>query len=69
MGSYSQLTIADYPIFSNKNSYFQELTNIIFLPEDFIKEKRRKSTRNKLVWGAHIKEKRAILLLEVTDKQ
>lgn len=51
MGSYSQLTIADYPSFTTKNSYFQELTNFIFLPEDFIKEERKKSTRNKLVWG------------------
>jgi 5S rRNA maturation endonuclease (ribonuclease M5) len=51
MGSYSQLTIADYPIFSTKNSYFQELTNLIFLPEDFIKEERKYSSRNKLVWG------------------
>lgn len=51
MGSYSQLTIADYPVFSTKNSFFQEITNLIFLPDDFIKEERRKSARNKFIWG------------------
>lgn len=51
MGSYSHLTIADYPTFSTKNSYFQEIANLIFLPEDFVKEERKNSTRNKLVWG------------------
>lgn len=51
MGSYSQLTIADYPIFSSKNSYSEGITNLLFLPYDFIKEERRQSTRNKLVWG------------------
>lgn len=51
MGSYSQLTIADYPLFTTKNSYFPELTNLIFLPGDFIKEERKYSTRNRLVWG------------------
>ncbi|MDI9872211.1 HEPN/Toprim-associated domain-containing protein [Flectobacillus roseus] len=51
MGSFSQLTIADYPIFSNKNGYFQEIVNLLFLPDDFIKEERKNSTRNKLVWG------------------
>jgi hypothetical protein len=51
MGSYSQLTIADYPLFSTKNSFFQEITNLIFLPRDFIKEERKKSTRSKLVGG------------------
>ncbi|PUU71894.1 hypothetical protein DBB36_00610 [Flavobacterium sp. WLB] len=51
MGSISQLTIADYPLFSVKNGYYQEIVNLIFLPEDFIKEKRKNSSRNKLVWG------------------
>lgn len=51
MGSFSQLTIADYPLFSVKNGYYQEVIDLIFLPEDFIKEKRKNSSRNKLVWG------------------
>lgn len=51
MGSFSQLTIADYPIFSNKNGYFQEIVNLVFLPDDFIIEERKSATRNKLVWG------------------
>jgi len=51
MGSYSQMTFADYPIFDNKNWYYQEIVNSIFLPDDFICEKRKYSTRNKLVWG------------------
>ena len=37
MGSYSQMTFADYPIFDNKNWYFQEIVNSIFLPDDFKK--------------------------------
>jgi len=51
MGSYSQMTFADYPIFDNKNWYYQEIVNSIFLPDDFICEKRKYSTRNKLVRG------------------
>ena len=51
MGSYSQMRFADYPIFDNKNWYYQEIVNSIFLPDDFICEKRKYSTRNKLVWG------------------
>ncbi len=58
MGSFSQITFADYPIFDNKNWYYQEIVNLIFLPEDFIIEKRKYSTRNHLVWGdAYEKEK------------
>jgi len=51
MGSYSQITFADYPIFDNKNWYYQEIVNSIFLPNDFVCEKRKYSTRNILVWG------------------
>lgn len=51
MGSYSQMTIADYPIFSAKNSFYNELVNLIFLPEDFITEERTNSSKNELVWG------------------
>lgn len=51
MGSYSQITFADYPIFESKNSYAKEIVNLIFLPDDFICEQREYSTRNRLVWG------------------
>lgn len=51
MGSFSQMTIANYPIFSSKNSFFDEIINLLFLPEDFTIEPRRNSVRNELVWG------------------
>lgn len=51
MGSYSQVTVADYPIFSAKNSFFDEIINLLFLPEDFISERRRNSSKNEIVWG------------------
>lgn len=51
MGSYSQITFADYPVFDNKNWYYPEIINSLFLPDDFINEKRKYSTRNSLVWG------------------
>lgn len=51
MGSYSQLTISDYPLFSVKNNYVDAVPNIIFLEEDFVIEKRKNQTRNQLVWG------------------
>lgn len=51
MGSFSQITFADYPVFDNKNWYYPEIVNALFLPEDFISEKRKYSTRNRLVWG------------------
>ncbi len=51
MGSFSYLTFADYPIFEYKNWYFREIINLIFLQSDFIHEKRKKSTKNKLCWG------------------
>ncbi|MCF8369345.1 MAG: hypothetical protein K9G76_09910 [Bacteroidales bacterium] len=51
MGSLSQITFADYPIFDNKNWYYNEIVNLIFQPSDFLIEKRKYSTRNKLVWG------------------
>lgn len=51
MGSYSQLTIADYPVFSLKNDFYHEILRLIFLPNDFIKEPRKYASRNKLVWG------------------
>ncbi len=51
MGSFSEITFADYPVFSNKNWYYPEIVNSLFLPDDFISEKREYSTRNRLVWG------------------
>ncbi len=51
MGSFSQITFADYPVFDNKNWYYPEIINSLFLPDDFINEKRKYSTRNSLVWG------------------
>lgn len=51
MGSFSQITFADYPVFDNKNWYYPKIINSIFQPDDFINEKRKCSTRNSLVWG------------------
>lgn len=51
MGSFSQITFADYPVFDNKNWYYPEIINSLFQPNDFINEKRKYSTRNSLVWG------------------
>ncbi|MEM8965956.1 MAG: HEPN/Toprim-associated domain-containing protein [Bacteroidota bacterium] len=51
MSSYSQITFADYPVFENKNWYYKEVVSLIFQPEDFVIEKRKYSTRNKIVWG------------------
>lgn len=51
MGSYSQITFANYPVFDYKNWYDPEIVNSLFLPDDFISEKRKYSTRNSLVWG------------------
>lgn len=51
MGSFSHLIISDYPTFTAKNSYFEELVKLIFLPEDYIVEERKKSSLNKLIWG------------------
>ena len=51
MGSYSQVTFADYPVFSTKNWYYSEIVNSLFQPNDFLIEKRKYSTRNRLVWG------------------
>lgn len=51
MGSFSEITFADYPVFSNKNWYYPEIVNSLFLPDDFISEERKYTTRNRLVWG------------------
>jgi hypothetical protein len=51
MGSFSQVTFADYPVFDNKNWYYPEIVNSFFQPDDFIIEKRKYSTRNSLDLG------------------
>lgn len=51
MGSYSHITVADYPILEFKNSYYGEVVDLIFLPNDFIEEERTYCSRNKLIWG------------------
>ncbi|MGB4415291.1 MAG: hypothetical protein WBI53_10465 [Paludibacter sp.] len=51
MGSFSHLFISDYPTFTAKNSYLEELVKLIFLPEDYIEEERKNSSLNKLIWG------------------
>lgn len=60
MGSYSQITFADYPIFEEKNCYNQNIVNLIFLPEDFVIEEREKSTKNQLIWGDDFKKEKGI---------
>lgn len=57
MGAVSNLIIDDYPIFYSSKSYYEDVVNLIFLPEDFTKEKRALKERNKLIWGdAYLEE-------------
>ncbi|RZK25377.1 MAG: hypothetical protein EOO43_05675 [Flavobacterium sp.] len=51
MGSFSYLTIGDYPILSVKNDFSSSVIEHIFQPEDFIVEKRKRSSMNVLYWG------------------
>jgi HEPN/Toprim N-terminal domain 1 len=51
MGSFSYITFADYPICENKNWYHEEIVNSLFQSSNFICEKRKCITRNKLIWG------------------
>lgn len=51
MGSFSHITIADYPLYEVKNEFIPELIKLIFLPEDYIVEERSYSLKNKLIWG------------------
>jgi len=51
MGSFSYITFADYPIFDSKNWYYEEITNSLFQPDDFVCEKRKYSSRNRTFWG------------------
>lgn len=52
MGSFSYITFGDYPIFDNKNWYYDEIINSLFQPEDFVCEKRKFSSRNVIFWGS-----------------
>lgn len=58
MGSYSELYIAGYPIFSAKNTYHTLVVDLIFLPEDFKKLNRPLRKRNPLVWGDTYKDEK-----------
>lgn len=51
MGSFSYITFADYPIFDNKNWYYEEIVNLLFQSDDFFCEKRKYSSRNETFWG------------------
>ncbi|MFW5879204.1 MAG: HEPN/Toprim-associated domain-containing protein [bacterium] len=51
MGTFSYITFANYPAFSEKNGYYPEIVNLLFQPSDFICERRRYNTRNKIFWG------------------
>jgi len=51
MGSFSYLTVADYPIFNAKNEYIHKLVNLLFQPEDYLQETRPYSSKNKIYWG------------------
>lgn len=34
MGSYSELLICDYPVFTLKNNYYHEIVDLFFLESD-----------------------------------
>lgn len=51
MGSYSELYISDYPICTAKNSYYEEIVNLIFLTTDYREFERPLNKRNLITWG------------------
>jgi hypothetical protein len=51
MGSYSELYIADYPIVTSKNSYYEDIVKMIFQKSDFKILERPLSSRNMITWG------------------
>lgn len=51
MGSYSELYISDYPICTAKNSYYEEIVNLIFLATDYREFERPLNKRNLITWG------------------
>ncbi len=58
MGSFSYLTVDDYPIYSVKNGYAENAAKLLFQVGDFILEKRLRKTRNALFWGDAYKKNR-----------
>lgn len=54
MGSYSNLCINNYPVFTLKSDYYDEIVNSIFLPSEFYQFDRPVNQRNKIVWGQDI---------------
>lgn len=53
MGSYSNLKIDGYHLFDNKNSYFIDVTETIFLPSDFVVEERTDSDNSKYIFKGY----------------
>lgn len=51
MGSYSELYLSYYPIYSTKNGYFEDVAGLLFLPNDYIEYLRPLKSRNKITWG------------------
>lgn len=51
MGSYSELYISDFPIFSAKNSYYENVVNEIFLKSDYIEYEQPLKERSEITWG------------------
>ena len=51
MGSYSELYISDFPVFSAKNSYYENIVNEIFLKSDYIEYEQPLKERNEITWG------------------
>lgn len=64
MGAFSFLTIADYPTFDYKNEYYREVVNHLFLPEDFVCERRPYSSKNKLYWGDAYDDEKGMFLFK-----
>lgn len=51
MGSFSELYISDFPIAVSKNSYYEDIVNMIFQKSDFSVLERNLSNRNMIVLG------------------
>ena len=55
MSSYSELYIGNYPVLSGRNGYYEDVVNLLFLEDDYVKEKRLLKLRNDLTWGESYK--------------
>ncbi|WP_312190383.1 HEPN/Toprim-associated domain-containing protein [Sphingobacterium sp.] len=62
MGSYSQLTVAGYPIYSLKNTYDPLLVFLLFQKNDYVTERKKWSDRNQVVWGKEISESKGTFM-------